>query len=388
MGAVYLAEDLAQERRVAIRSAARAFSPRPGGALFRREARLLAAVYENVVHVHTLGEPLACRMVIDCIVGPTCLRTWCRPSRVHDAIPLDLAVAWRCKLCRAVRVVHAAGIIHRDIKPSPRWRRGRRHPDGLWPGQVDPIPRGSGTHIIGTPTTWRRNRFASARAPRKKPRRCDVYALGMAWTMSSSPASCPSPAAGSPTCCKHQEEDPMPPSVFRPLICRVFDRSVLKTVARDPQLALQTLRRLMAALIAIHRKTLRRPPQRVLVAERDRWSWSAADVRQSRRADAEVVMVTDGDQVLEESAAPAAGPDHHGPRLPHLNGVEVSPRHAAADDRRCAVVVLSQRSTRGDARCASWVPGGCAKDLGLDGPDVDRPRGDQRTNAVAASSRC
>ena len=117
MGAVYLAEDLALERQVAVKVLLPEHAVHPGqAALFRREARLLAAVrHENVVHVHTLGEHRGIPyMVMEYIVGPTLAYYLVQAVRVHDAIPLDLAISLALQLCRAVQVVHAAGIIHRD----------------------------------------------------------------------------------------------------------------------------------------------------------------------------------------------------------------------------------------------------------------------------------
>ena len=116
MGAVYLAEDLALERQVAVKVLLPEHAVHPGqAALFRREARLLAAVrHENVVHVHTLGEHRNIPyMVMEYIVGPTLAYYLVQAVRVHDAIPLDLAISLALQLCRAVQVVHAAGIIHR-----------------------------------------------------------------------------------------------------------------------------------------------------------------------------------------------------------------------------------------------------------------------------------
>ena len=74
MGAVYLAEDLALERQVAVKVLLPEHAVHAGqAALFRRVARLLAAVrHENVVHVHALGEHRSVPfMVMEYVVGPT-----------------------------------------------------------------------------------------------------------------------------------------------------------------------------------------------------------------------------------------------------------------------------------------------------------------------------
>ena len=57
--------------------------------------------------------------------------------------------------------------------------------------------------------------------------------------------------------------------VSGPDLPEVLDRAILKGIARDPNLRFQTCDELMAALIAAHRQTLRKAPQRVLVADED-----------------------------------------------------------------------------------------------------------------------
>ncbi|MFO0577226.1 MAG: serine/threonine-protein kinase [Polyangia bacterium] len=375
MGAVYLAEDLALERQVAIKVLLPEHAVHPGqAALFRREARLLAAVrHENVVHVHALGEHRSVPyMVMEYIVGPTLAYYLVQAVRVHDAIPLDLAVSLALQLCRAVQVVHAAGIIHRDIKPAnvmvAPGPRAILMDFGL---AKSTDSRGSGTHIIGTPDYLAPEQIRQRPRTPEEARRCDVYALGMSiYELLAGKLPFPSGEVAD-VLRKHQEEDPMPPSVFRPDLPEPFDQVVLKAVARDPTQRFQTCEEFMAALIAAHRKTLRKAPQRVLVADEDPLVLDQLRMCVEAAApDAEVIMCTDGEQVLEEARRQQIGLIIADLALPKLNGVEVGAtlkgQPATAD---VPIVILSTRSTRGDRALLRQlgVRAVVQKSLGLDG---------------------
>jgi CheY-like chemotaxis protein len=231
--------------------------------------------------------------------------------------------------------------------------------------------RGSGTHIIGTPDYLAPEQIRQRPRTPEEARRCDVYALGMSiYELIAGKLPFPSGEVAD-VLRKHQEEDPMPPSVFRPDLPEVFDKSILKAVARDPNSRFQTCDELMAALIAAHRKTLRRPPQRVLVADEDPLVLDQLRMCVEAAApDADVVMVTDGDQVLEEAQRQPLGLIIMDLALPRLNGVEVCATlrggEATGD---VPIVVLSQRSTRGDRALLRQlgVRAVVQKSLGLDG---------------------
>jgi serine/threonine protein kinase len=83
---------------------------------FAREARALAAVqHRNVVSVYEVGEvdgqPF---MAMEYLVGLNA-REWLLR---HGPMPPDRVVALGVQLCDALSAVHAAGIIHRDVKPD------------------------------------------------------------------------------------------------------------------------------------------------------------------------------------------------------------------------------------------------------------------------------
>jgi serine/threonine-protein kinase len=354
MGAVYLADDLSLERQVAVKVLLPEHAMHAGqAALFRREARLLAAVqHENVVRVHALGEYRgAPYLVMEYITGPTLASYLVRSVRTHDAVPLDIATSLSLQLCRAVQVVHAAGIIHRDIKPAnvmvATGPRAILMDFGL---AKSTDSRGSGTHIIGTPDYLAPEQIRNRPRTPEEARRCDVYSLGMTiYEIMAGKLPFPSGEVAD-VLRKHMDEDPSPPSTFRPDLPAAFDHVILKAVARDPQKRHQTCDELLAALLSAHRRTLRRDPARILVADEN-----PEVIRQIQKCveavapDAEVLTASDGEQVMEEAQRAQLSLLIMDLSLPKLNGVEVCAMLRGDESTaEVPVVVMSARSSRGD----------------------------------------
>jgi serine/threonine protein kinase len=287
-------------------------------------------------------------------------------------LPVHQAVGIIFKCCLALDHAYHRGIIHRDIKPAnvmvAPGPRAILMDFGL---AKSTDSRGSGTHIIGTPDYLAPEQIKHRPRTPEEARRCDVYALGMSiYELMAGKLPFPSGEVAD-VLRKHQEEDPMPPSIFRPDLPEVFDVAILKAVARDPNQRFQTCDDLMAALIAAHRKTLRKAPQHVLVADEDPLVLDQLRMCVEAAApDADVIMVTDGEQVLEEAQRQHLGLVIMDLALPKLNGVEVcATLRGQAATADLPVVVLSTRSTRGDRSLLRQlgVRAVVQKSLGLDG---------------------
>ena len=300
--------DLALERRVAIKVPA----PEPCIPAGRRcsvaRARLPGrSPPRKTSSMYTRASTAACRSWSP---GTSSARRWltiwCRRcgSRCHPAGPGGQpgAAALPCRAGRARRRHH-----------PPRYQARQRdggagaagHPDGLSGLAKSPTRAGPGTH-------HRHARLPGAgnRSPPPAPeeaRRCDVYALGMSiYELIAGKLPFPSGEVAD-VLRKHREEDPMPPSVFRPDLPEVFDRRCWPGGARS-QPALPDLRRSDGGA---HRGAPNPAPPAAAGAGGRRRSAGprpAADVRRAAAPDAEVVMVTDGDQVLEERSACRFGP--------------------------------------------------------------------------------
>ncbi|MCO5168399.1 MAG: serine/threonine-protein kinase [Planctomycetes bacterium] len=97
--------------------------PRPGAdraqatARFGREVRTLASVrHPNVVGLHEAGvrpEDGAPWFAMDLVEGEPLDRVLAR-----GPLPLDRALALMIGVCRGVEALHAAGVVHRDLKPQ------------------------------------------------------------------------------------------------------------------------------------------------------------------------------------------------------------------------------------------------------------------------------
>ncbi len=117
MGAVYVAERLALQDKVAIKSILSSQNTEVNRARFLREARAAASVrHPNVVKIFDFGEPRGRPpyMVMENLSGPTL------SAVVRDYAPMPLARAlWVFSgICAAVEAGHRRGVIHRDLKPG------------------------------------------------------------------------------------------------------------------------------------------------------------------------------------------------------------------------------------------------------------------------------
>jgi serine/threonine protein kinase len=115
MGAVYLAEDTALERRVALKVLDR---PDPSGELaarMLREARILAQLeHPGIVPVHDVGRLAGGRVFYT--------MKYVEGRRLGEHLGANTLLADRLRIflriTEAVAFAHARGVIHRDIKPD------------------------------------------------------------------------------------------------------------------------------------------------------------------------------------------------------------------------------------------------------------------------------
>jgi len=116
MGEVYLAEDTALGRQVAVKFLAPKFAENPDArARFDREARAMAAVsHPNVVTIHQVGETEGRPyLMMEYVEGESL-----REVLEREAVPLVRALDIAMQLASGLARVHERGIAHRDVKPS------------------------------------------------------------------------------------------------------------------------------------------------------------------------------------------------------------------------------------------------------------------------------
>jgi serine/threonine-protein kinase len=117
MASVYLARDGELERPVAIKVLAEHLADTPDfHDRFLREARLAAQLsHPNIVQVFDVGEddgrPF---IVMECVEGATLADEMKERGKLEPAEVVDLAL----QICGGLEHAHAAGLVHRDIKPQ------------------------------------------------------------------------------------------------------------------------------------------------------------------------------------------------------------------------------------------------------------------------------
>ncbi len=179
MGLVFLAEDLALRRPVALKVIRPDLARADPGSWqrFLREARAMAAIrHDNLVTVYQAGQDGdTAFLAMELLDGETLLD---RLRREGTLPPTEVARVGR-EVCAGLAAIHARGLVHRDIKPANLWLevgtdrvkildlglvRGLQESDGL---------TGSGL-VVGTPSY-----LAPEQARGKRlDARADLFALG------------------------------------------------------------------------------------------------------------------------------------------------------------------------------------------------------------------
>jgi len=177
MGVVYKAIDTALESQVGLKVIRPELAEIPSfAARFRREVRLTRQItHPNVCRVHDLGESDGVLYLsMEWIEGETLDQLLRQAGTLRDARALEIA----SRIAEALEAAHAAGVVHRDLKPGNVMidRRGKVSvlDFGLALEHGSPELTGPGL-VLGTP----RYMAPEQRAGRTVDARADLYALGL-----------------------------------------------------------------------------------------------------------------------------------------------------------------------------------------------------------------
>ncbi len=125
MGEVYLARDARLDRQIALKILPAQFTQDPAQVeRFEREARAASALnHPNIITIHEIGQEGDLHFIAtEFIEGRTL-----REIIANERIQLRESLAIVIQIAGALQAAHAAGVVHRDVKPENVMARG----DGL-----------------------------------------------------------------------------------------------------------------------------------------------------------------------------------------------------------------------------------------------------------------
>jgi serine/threonine-protein kinase len=254
MGMVFRATHLLSEKRVALKWMLRPASDPQATGRFVREARAAARIdHANVVDVYDVGEHGGFGyLVMELLRGES---LWDRLGRgtlgITDAVNLVLPAM------RGVAAAHAAGVIHRDLKPHNLFLCAG--PDGaareakvldfgissfINADATDPTLTMEGT-ILGTPAYMSPEQLRSSV---KLDPRTDVYSMGVIlYEAVTGRVPFEEPSFTSLVLAIANTEPP-PPSRLRPELAPELERVIMRAVARNRDERYQDMASFIAAL--------------------------------------------------------------------------------------------------------------------------------------------
>jgi tetratricopeptide (TPR) repeat protein len=239
MGEVYQAEDSQLRRRVALKFLPERIVADPTAVeRFVREARAASALnHPNIVTIHEIGETGPNRFIVmEFIVGST--------LRKMVGQGMDLASLARIgeQVAKALSVAHAAGIVHRDIKPDNIMVRDDGYVKVLDFGLARLVPTGS-SPTFATADTAAGTVLGTARYMSPEQARgemtdsaTDMFSLGIVlYELSTGRHPFP---ADSQIGVLHAilSQAPLRPSLLNPQVPAVLDSLILRLLEKDARL--------------------------------------------------------------------------------------------------------------------------------------------------------
>jgi serine/threonine protein kinase len=232
-GAVYLAEDPFNNRKVAIKVMFPAMlKDADDGAIYRSMFLNEASLAGKINHPHIVAiydavvEEDMSYIVMEFVEGGT-LEKYCKPESLLDTQSV-VEIVFKC--IRAMGFAHSEGLIHRDIKPGNiLYKSGTDIKVADFGAAVNKVTDKTTATMIGSPLYMAPELIQGAKATMQS----DIYSLGMVMYMllaGRAPFEASNAASLAYQIVNH---DPEPPSRFREGISATIEDIVKQAISRD-----------------------------------------------------------------------------------------------------------------------------------------------------------